>query len=104
MKELVENRLYQYNNNFKEAFATELIHKNGNPIHSVRLIEKPSNLIGISKGHPKSEVYKYYEAGGNHHLCIFGSAIFSIGKVDPLKSFKETLRVYLSPSFVCTLP
>ena len=40
VKELVENRLYQYNNNFKEAFATELIHKNGNPIHSVRLIEK----------------------------------------------------------------
>ena len=71
VKELVENRLYQYNNNFKEAFATELIHKNGNPIHSVRLIEKPSNLIGISKGHPKREVYKYYEAGGNHHLCIF---------------------------------
>ena len=71
VKELVENRLYQYNNNFKEAFAEELIHKNGNPIHSVRLIENPSNLIEISKGHPDSEVYKYYEAGGNHHLCIF---------------------------------
>ena len=71
VKELVENRLYQYNNNFKEAFAKELIHKNGNPIHSVRLIENLSNLIGISKGHPKREVYKYYEAGGNHHLCIF---------------------------------
>ena len=42
VKELVENRLYQYNNNFKEAFAKELIHKNGNPIHSVRLIE---NLV-----------------------------------------------------------
>ncbi len=71
VKELVEERLYQYDNKTKEAFAQELPHKNGNPIHSVRLLENPSNLIGISKGHPEKKIYKYYEAGGNHHLCIF---------------------------------
>ncbi len=72
IKELVELRLSQFDNDLKKAFCDPLFHKDGRtPIRSVRIHEtiSPDTLVGI-KDEAGNE-YKYYSIAGNHHLDIY---------------------------------
>jgi CRISPR-associated endonuclease Csn1 len=73
VKELVELRLVQFDNDLKKKpFAEPLLHKDGRtPIRNVRLFVNmsPETLVGISDENGK--IYKYYPLAGNHHVDIY---------------------------------
>ncbi|MCC7306562.1 MAG: type II CRISPR RNA-guided endonuclease Cas9 [Acidobacteria bacterium] len=72
VKELVELRLSQFNNDVKKAFVEPLFHKDGKtPIKNVRVTVSmtPETLVGIKDAGGKE--YKYYPLAGNHHVDIF---------------------------------
>ncbi len=72
VKELVELRLSQFNNDVKKAFVEPLFHKDGKTqIRNVRVTVSmtPETLVGIKDESGKE--YKYYPLAGNHHVDIF---------------------------------
>jgi CRISPR-associated endonuclease Csn1 len=75
VKELVELRLMQFDNDIKRAFGEPLLHKDGKtPIRNVRLYVNmsPETLVGIKDENGRT--YKYYPVAGNHHVDIFENA------------------------------
>lgn len=72
VKELVELRLMQFDNDVKKAFAEPLLHKDRKtPIRNVRLnvTMSPETLVGIKDESGKE--YKYYPLAGNHHVDVY---------------------------------
>ncbi len=72
VKEIVELRLSQFNNDVKKAFVEPLFHKDGRtPIRNVRVTVSmtPDTLVGIKDESGKE--YKYYPIAGNHHVDIY---------------------------------
>jgi CRISPR-associated endonuclease Csn1 len=75
VKEIVELRLSQYDNDLKKAFVEPLYHKDGKtPIRNVRIFVTmtPETLVGIKDAAGRE--YKYYPLAGNHHADIFENA------------------------------
>jgi len=75
VKELVELRLSQFNDDVKKAFAEPLLHRDGKtPIRNVRIFVNmsPETLVGLKDAAGKE--YKYYPLAGNHHVDIYENA------------------------------
>ncbi len=72
IRELVGNRMAQFGNKAKDAFAEPLYHKNNSrvPIHSVRILKDvhPDSYFGLSSTGGKKD--KFFLYGSNHHVEI----------------------------------
>jgi len=72
VQRLVKARLEQCGNDPKKAFATELLHSDGNtPIRSVRLTKSAEEASVTAVRNAEGRAYKYYDLGNNHHIEIF---------------------------------
>jgi CRISPR-associated endonuclease Csn1 len=94
VKEIVIQRISEFNGDLKKAFAEPLFHKDGKTlIKKVRIHESisPDGVIPIydESGKP----YKFYELGSNHHAEIFENLLTEERRVRIISRFEAAKHI-----------
>ncbi|MCU0238901.1 MAG: type II CRISPR RNA-guided endonuclease Cas9, partial [Pyrinomonadaceae bacterium] len=94
VKEIVIQRISEFNGDLKKAFAEPLFHKDGKTlIKKVRIHESisPDGVVPIydESGKP----YKFYELGSNHHAEIFENLLTEERRVRIISRFEATKHI-----------
>ncbi len=111
VREIVGERIEQYEGDLKKAFAEPLFHKDGKTlIKKVRIHEAKSleTIVGVKD--ENGETYKYYALGGNHHVEIFENLqteekkAFLVSRFQAMQNLRESVRKGNSPSSILRKP